>query len=676
MFRTLILGTALIVAATVALQAKTKLYYLEFNTATYEALEKQLATLELAGLRAAHIFPPNAVIAEVPAGSFGVVEKSAGITTVVDPERSESSVFDPANRLAFDIWRGLIAALNEPHDRTFSLSEPPQGCVELFSPLVDSTGVRSALTAEREMFTSNFMMGRVAVNVILMESNGGSENWQVSQITRAEIEIVDGLDYLRQEAEDRGINLSWVYEFHERVPTGYEPIEGQHVPYYDVFPDPHWEFSWINDALSFLGYSRDKWDGVFDMANAMRRQYQANWAFSVFVVMDENDADHKFSDGWFAYAPAYYNSPGATHNSCFIVMTYNLGNYHDPFFMHAVTAHETGHIFRAPDEYASENTDCGNGVFPYPTPCVVKYGYLQVMNLNCESCNLNSINCLMKNNEEVLCPSTIGHFGWPDSDADGVADAIDPNNGDWMSIPDVNPGDLVRIYTLAQAFVNLIAVTPDNMATQPVNYVLWDGHNYDDQVCVTDEWYYVTINDGEEFQRRLRSLDPVNPVFTGINYTYTNGRLNWSLNNSFAYVRCFIYNASNSLIARPIWDKLYSANYPQSLDVSFLPLGQTYTAKFFGWCPDGGKSQTMNYSFTPCTSCGDANSDEEIDISDAVFIISYAFSGGPAPADCNYPLGKGDADGGGTVDISDALYLIAYIYSGGPCPHCKDAPCW
>ncbi len=225
MLRKLILGTVLIAAVTTSLQARTRLYYLEFNTVTYEELENQLAVLELAGVRAAHIFPPNAMIAEVPTVSFGVMERGAGITTVVDPEHSESPAFDPANRLAFDVWRGLIAALNEPHDRSFSLSEPPQGCVERFSPLVDSTGGRSVLTAEREMFTSNFMIGRVAVNVILMESNGGSENWQVSQITLAETEVVDGLDYLRQEAESRGVNLSWVYEFHERVPTGTTVLE-------------------------------------------------------------------------------------------------------------------------------------------------------------------------------------------------------------------------------------------------------------------------------------------------------------------------------------------------------------------------------------------------------------------------------------------------------------------
>jgi hypothetical protein len=68
--------------------------------------------------------------------------------------------------------------------------------------------------------------------------------------------------------------------------------------------------------------------------------------------------------------------------------------------------------------------------------------------------------------------------------------------------------------------------------------------------------------------------------------------------------------------------------------------------------------------------CGDANSDHAIDISDAVFVISYIFSGGAAPGDCNGTHGLGDANGDGAVDISDAVYLISFIFSGGPAPHC------
>ncbi|MCX6832235.1 MAG: dockerin type I repeat-containing protein [candidate division Zixibacteria bacterium] len=62
--------------------------------------------------------------------------------------------------------------------------------------------------------------------------------------------------------------------------------------------------------------------------------------------------------------------------------------------------------------------------------------------------------------------------------------------------------------------------------------------------------------------------------------------------------------------------------------------------------------------------CGDANADAAVDISDAVSLITYIFSGGPAPT----PLQAGDANCDSTVDISDAVYLISYIFSGGPAP--------
>jgi hypothetical protein len=62
--------------------------------------------------------------------------------------------------------------------------------------------------------------------------------------------------------------------------------------------------------------------------------------------------------------------------------------------------------------------------------------------------------------------------------------------------------------------------------------------------------------------------------------------------------------------------------------------------------------------------CGDASGDGTVDISDAVYLISYIFSGGSAPA----PLLAGDANCDLTVDISDAVYLISYIFSGGPAP--------
>jgi len=64
---------------------------------------------------------------------------------------------------------------------------------------------------------------------------------------------------------------------------------------------------------------------------------------------------------------------------------------------------------------------------------------------------------------------------------------------------------------------------------------------------------------------------------------------------------------------------------------------------------------------------GDANSDGEINIGDAVFIINYIFKGGPPPA--FEKLGDPNCDL--TINVGDPVYLINYIFKGGPAP-CPD----
>jgi PKD repeat protein len=67
--------------------------------------------------------------------------------------------------------------------------------------------------------------------------------------------------------------------------------------------------------------------------------------------------------------------------------------------------------------------------------------------------------------------------------------------------------------------------------------------------------------------------------------------------------------------------------------------------------------------------CGDADGNAIVNISDAVFLISYIFGGGQAPN----PQEAGDADCNEIVNISDAVYLISYIFGGGPAP-CEGCP--
>jgi hypothetical protein len=79
----------------------------------------------------------------------------------------------------------------------------------------------------------------------------------------------------------------------------------------------------------------------------------------------------------------------------------------------------------------------------------------------------------------------------------------------------------------------------------------------------------------------------------------------------------------------------------------------------------GSDSKQITMRIAPETHIpGDANHDHTVDISDAVYLIAYIFSGGLAPV----PTMAGDANGDCVVDISDAVYLIGYIFSGGPAP--------
>ena len=68
-----------------------------------------------------------------------------------------------------------------------------------------------------------------------------------------------------------------------------------------------------------------------------------------------------------------------------------------------------------------------------------------------------------------------------------------------------------------------------------------------------------------------------------------------------------------------------------------------------------------------CKPSGDANSDESINVGDAVWMINYVFKSGPPPP-C---YGEGDANGDCALNVGDAVYLINYVFKSGPPPDCN-----
>jgi len=74
----------------------------------------------------------------------------------------------------------------------------------------------------------------------------------------------------------------------------------------------------------------------------------------------------------------------------------------------------------------------------------------------------------------------------------------------------------------------------------------------------------------------------------------------------------------------------------------------------------------MSLIINPDYMCGDANSDEVINVADAVFIVNYVFKGGAAPD----PLAAADANSDGDANLADCVFIINYVFKGGEAPAC------
>jgi len=77
-------------------------------------------------------------------------------------------------------------------------------------------------------------------------------------------------------------------------------------------------------------------------------------------------------------------------------------------------------------------------------------------------------------------------------------------------------------------------------------------------------------------------------------------------------------------------------------------------------------SFAIHFDYAPVVweMAGDVNSDGDINVADAVYLINYIFKGGPAPKRTS----EADVDCDGDINISDAVYIINYVFKGGPPP--------
>ncbi len=71
--------------------------------------------------------------------------------------------------------------------------------------------------------------------------------------------------------------------------------------------------------------------------------------------------------------------------------------------------------------------------------------------------------------------------------------------------------------------------------------------------------------------------------------------------------------------------------------------------------------------------CGDANDDQAVNVSDAVWIINFVFIGGSPPQPV---LACGDANDDAAVNVSDAVWVINYVFIGGAPPGTCSPGSW
>lgn len=257
--------------------------------------------------------------------------------------------------------------------------------------------------------TGEFLLGRVAVTPIFLESNGlidpNSENWTPGHIQ----EVLQNIEVGMQWWVDTLDTLNSVHSLEfvidptfaaTPVATSYEPISRVSNDY----------TLWVQEFLTGAGYGGSIQSGIRAFNHAQREKLNTDWSFSIFVVPSVNDADQEFALGGsfsraFAFAGGLFQVVPSTRPA-------------------STFTHETGHMFWARDEYAG-----GGSYFQ-------RRGYYNTQNTNAadnptlgfvQQTSIMAANSLLDNayTNHVSAASTLAQVGWQDSDNDGIFDVLD-----------------------------------------------------------------------------------------------------------------------------------------------------------------------------------------------------------------------------------------------------------
>ncbi len=439
--------------------------------------------------------------------------------------------------------------------------------------------------------TSGRLMGKVAVGVIIVQGPSADLQFTEAERTKIVAEVQNGLTWLGSMEPSRGV--SWSYEV--RTPS----ITATRGP--DTLSFAEKEERWRNPTMAALGFSAD-WAGVGAYVSDLRTRLRTDWAYCAFFT--------RYPIGHFGYA-----SIGGPR----LVMDYNLGAW-TVENMDRVFAHETGHIFGAPDEYASSGCNCSG-----------EWGFYRKPNSNCENCAAGGgMACIMKANEWSVCPYTPAHLGW------GPVPVVSKHSG---KVLDVNGWSTVN----------------------GANIVQWDHHGGANQQFRPDPvgggyFRIVSLHSG-------KVLD-------------VNG---WSRDNGARIVQWDYHGGDNQLFrAEPLGDGYYriiSKHSGKALDVSGVSTANG--AQLVQWDYHGGANQRWRWISGPVRSL---HSGRVFDVNswsrdNGARIVQWDYHGGGNQQFRLDPIGGGyyrivNLHSGKVLDVSgwstaNGAHILQWDYHGG-----------
>ncbi|PQO26035.1 hypothetical protein C5Y96_21530 [Blastopirellula marina] len=258
--------------------------------------------------------------------------------------------------------------------------------------------------------TGEFMLGDVTVTVVFFESDGtvdpNTETWTASHTNQVKQRIEEGLqwwvDTLALQSSVHELNFDIDYTYADNpIPIGIEPISR-------IATDLE---IWVGEFLDYVGAERtDKIDNDVRLFNHTQRvANDTNWAFTLFVINAQNDADGLFPvgsvRGGFSLAGGSFLAIPSERPASSI-------------------AHEVSHQFWAMDEYAGAghyedtrgyyDTQNTNAIDGNPTPTSLETSLLRESN-----------SLLTAYATHTSSTSSFESIGWKDSDGDGIFDVFD-----------------------------------------------------------------------------------------------------------------------------------------------------------------------------------------------------------------------------------------------------------